>query len=317
MKSPAPDTIRPTGRGIGFYFWATILVLIAVTLVLVGLALLRPLPDAPTAPLPAQISLTQQQLGQIETRARQAGHQAVAAQLDPALDQMFQPVHAAIPAYAEFHYSVWGQYAELLAAGAETLGIEEEVGSLMREQLFAGFEDRHRAEMTRLDDIHRTALTDAFVREGETLAAISGQPLPQAVAMTLQDAQNRMLVTLPMASASATLAVVAIVKPIAKKIVAATAVKAAAKGLGKAGGIGGAATAGAIAGSTLGPVGTVIGGIGGGIIGWLAVDYAVVKLDEYFNRAEFEAELARAIDEQKAAMGQSILARFAATPDTP
>lgn len=301
-------------RGIAFYFWATILTLVTVTLVLVALALLRPLPDTATPP-PSAISLTQERLGQIETRARQAGRQAVAAHLDPALARLFAPVHAAIPAYADFHYSVWGQYAELLAAGTETLGIEEEVGSLMRQHLFAGFEDRHSAEMAALSKIYRTAVTDAFTREGDRLAETSGQPLPEAVERSLRDAQRRMLVTAPLASASATVAVAAIVKPIAKKIVAATAAKAAAKGLGKAGGIGGAATAGAIAGSSLGPLGTVIGGIGGGIAGWLAVDYAIVKLDEYFNRDEFEAELARAIDEQKAAMRRSILNSFAAIPE--
>ncbi|MDF3606885.1 hypothetical protein PE067_12555 [Paracoccus sp. DMF-8] len=310
MNPLSPATTRPTGRGIGFYFWATILVLIAATLILVGLALLRPLPDAPPAPA----SLTQQQLGQIETRARQAGAQAVAAHLDPALDRMFRPVHAAIPAYADFHYSVWGQYAELLAAGAETLGIEEEVGSLMRQHLFAGFEDRHSAEMAALTEIYRTTVTDAFTREGERLAETTGQPLTDAIEKSLHDAQRRMLVTAPLASASATVAVVAIVKPIAKKVVAATAAKAAAKGLGKAGGIGGAAAAGAAAGSVVGPVGTVVGGVAGAVVGWLAVDYAVVKLDEYFNREEFEAGLATAIDEQKAAMRQSILNSVGATP---
>lgn len=317
MNHPSPATTRPIRRGIGFYFWATILVLIAATLILVGLALLRPLPEAPATPPRDQISLTQEQLGQIETRARQAGRQAVTAHLDPALDRMFQPVHAAIPAYADFHYSVWGQYAELLAASAETLGIEEEVGSLMRQHLFAGFEDRQRAEMAQLGNIYRDAVTDAFAREAEMLATSTGQPLSDAVEMTLRDAQQRMLVTLPMASASATVAVVAIVKPIAKKVVAATAAKAAAKGIGKAGGIGGAATAGAIAGSTVGPVGTVIGGIGGGIIGWLAVDYAVVKLDAYFNRDEFEAELTQAIDAQQVALRQTILDGFATLPGQP
>lgn len=301
-------------RGMGFYFWATILVLVTVTLALVALAILRPLPDTATPP-PPTISLTQERLGQIETRARQAGARAVVANLDPAIERLFIPVHAAIPAYADFHYSVWGQYAELLAAGAETLGIEEEIGSLMRQHLFAGFEDRHSAEIAQLSEIYRTAVTDAFTREGEKLAEATGQPLTDAVARSLHDAQRRMLVTAPLASVSAAVAVTAIVKPIAKKIVATTATKAAAKGLGKAGGIGGAATAGAIAGSSLGPLGTVIGGIGGGIAGWLAVDYAIVKLDEYFNRDEFEAELARAIDEQKAAMRRSILNSFAAIPE--
>lgn len=294
----------PQRRGIGFWFWGTILVLIAVTAVLVLLALLRPVPE------PAQISFTQEQMNRIDAGAQMAGHKAIADNLDTALDQMFMPVYAGVPAYADFHYSVWGQYVELLAAGRETLGLEEEVGSLLRQHLFDGFETRHAEQITHLHGLYQQAVMDHFGEEAERIEAETGQPLPEAARLAMQDAQQRMMLTVPAAatgSAAANVAVIAIVKPIAKKVVAATAAKAAAKGIGKAGGIGGAATGGAIAGSFFGPVGTVVGGVGGAVVGWLAVDYAVVRLDEYFNRDEFEAELTAAIDEQKALMRDYIL----------
>ncbi len=315
---PAPAVTNR--RGIGFYFWSTIFVLIAITGMLVILAWLRPAPDmAATEGAQPQVSIAQrlvdrfqQQSPEILEQAQQAGQRAVAKDIDKALDRIFDPVYAAIPNYADFHYSVWGQYAELLAAGAETLGIEEEVGSIMREKIFAGFEERHSEQMAYLSGAFQTAAEASVERDAERLAADIGEPLTDALRQAVADTKRRMVMTVPAGSAAATATVVVIVKPIAKKIVTSTAAKAAAKGIGKAGGIGGAAMGGALAGSVLGPVGTAVGGIGGAVAGWLAVDYAVVKLDEYFNREEFEAELAAAIDEQKGAMREEILRIFGA-----
>ena len=314
MNSPSARAANK--RGIGFYFWSTIFALIGITAVLVILAMLRPVPDqsaSDTAQSP-QISITQEQLAQVEVRARQAGYQAIEANLDDALEQMFQPVYASIPTYADFHYSVWGQYAELWAAGKETLGLEEEIGSLMRKHLFEDFETRHVQQIEHLRKAYQQSVSGIFAQEGERLAGETGQPLPEALQLTLDDAKRRMIVTLPAAatgSAAATAVVVAIVKPIATKVVASTAIKAGAKGVGKATGIGGTAAAGAVAGSFLGPVGTAVGGVGGAVVGWLVVDYAVVRLDEYFNRDEFEAELRDAIDVEKARLRSVILAGYA------
>lgn len=324
VSSPAPDASpRPQAtpaprHGIGFYFWSTIFALIVLTAALVVLALLRPVPEHTASDLtpPPQISITQEQLEQIEIHARLAGYQAVEANLDGALDAMFEPVHASIPAYVDFHYSVWGQYAELLTAAAETTGLVEDVGSLMRQHLFDGFEDRHTEQMGHLEQVYKQAVTDRLAQEGKRLADDAGQPLPEAAQLALRDAQQRMIVTAPAVvtgSAAATVTVVAIIKPIAKKVVTATATKAAAKGIGKMGGIGGTTLAGASLGSFLGPVGTVVGGVGGAVVGWLVVDYAVVSLDEYFNRDDFEAELRKAIVEQKSVMRQQILNSYAAS----
>lgn len=325
VRDSSKPSARPmsVSRGIGFYFWTTLLVLIAFTSVLVVLAMLRPAPTtvANGTPQP-QISLTQelltrfeQEAPEIQERALEAGQDAVAANVDPALDQLFTPVYAAIPTYTDFHYSVWGQYAELFAAGAETLGIEEEFGSIMREHLFTGFEDRYSQQMAHLNGLFETAANNSVEKDAGALAVELGEPMTDAFRLVKDDMKRRMLVTAPTAatgSAAATVAVATIVKPVAKKIVASTAAKVVGKTVIKYTGVGGAATGGALAGSFLGPVGTIVGGAGGAIVGWLVVDYAVVKLDEYFGREEFEAELTSAIDEQKKAMRQEILRIFGA-----
>lgn len=304
-------------QGIGFYFWTTIFILIAFTAIMVVLATLRPTPDnsGEMPPVASQISFTQEQLTQIGVRAHLAGQQAVSAHIDTALNQIFNPVYQQIPAYSDFHYSVWGQYAELLAAGAETLRLEEEVGSIMRQRLFDGFVGRYATQTADLQVRYESAVADLFNREGRKIAAEQGAPLSEAAQLAFDDARQRMTVTAPAGSAAATVAVVAIVKPIAKKVVAATAAKAAAKGIGKASGIGSAALVGAAVGSSVGPVGTAVGSVGAALAAWLTIDYAVVKLDEYFNRDEFVLELTSAIDEQKKRMKQQFLHGYAKLPE--
>lgn len=321
---PAGDPPAPAAakrRGIGSYFWGTIYFLIAVTGLLVILALLRPDPgqldgeaeQPQVSHIQEALTRIQQQTPQFQERALQAGRAAVVANIDDAMDQIFQPVHAAIPGYADFHYTVWGQYAELLTGGAETLGIEKEVGSIMREKLFVGFEDRYLQQVAHLNEIYLSAANKSIETDAEQLAGETGEPMSEelktALKPILADTKQRMRVTVP-TGAAATVAVAVIVKPIATKIVASTAAKVVGKTVIKYTGIGGGAAGGALAGSFFGPVGAAVGGVGGAAAAWLIADYTVVALDEYFFREDFEAELAAAIDDQKAALQKKILRMF-------
>ncbi|MFT5365034.1 MAG: hypothetical protein ACI9VX_002673, partial [Dinoroseobacter sp.] len=63
-------------------------------------------------------------------------------------------------------------------------------------------------------------------------------------------------------------------------------------------------------GAPLGPIGAAVGGAGGFIVGWLATDYAVIKLDELFNREEFEAEIRAMIGAERAALRTILIAQI-------
>lgn len=299
-------------RGIGFWFWATILALLGATLLLVAIAALgRPAGPDDAAARPRS-SITQDQLDRITREAHQAGLSALQAGMDPVLDAVFAPVHAAIPAYADFHYSVWGQYAELGTAALEAAGFEQQVYGILRKHLFEGHDARLVEAVGQAQEIYEAAARDSLRRSGEALSP-GGWTGPAATA--LEDARRRMRLTAP-AGFLGGLGTAAIAKPIAGKILASTAVKAAAKGAGKVTGIGGTAAAGAAAGSLLGPVGAAAGGIGGAVLGWLIVDQAVIGLDEYFNRADFEAELCRVIEAERARLRDALLSRHGATLST-
>jgi hypothetical protein len=61
----------------------------------------------------------------------------------------------------------------------------------------------------------------------------------------------------------------------------------------------GGAGLGALGGSWAGPVGAAAGGAIGGAAAWFAVDAAVITIDEYFNRDDFEADLRVMVDEHR------------------
>ena len=103
-----------------------------------------------------------------------------------------------------------------------------------------------------------------------------------------------------------TVAVAVLAKALAKKIVASAAVKTAGKVGGGIGGRLGGAAAGAAVGSVLGPFGAVAGGVVGGAAAWLAVDGAVVNIDEYLNREDLERVLIALVDEQKASVKSAL-----------
>ncbi|MBC6437629.1 MAG: hypothetical protein GDA52_05710 [Rhodobacteraceae bacterium] len=86
---------------------------------------------------------------------------------------------------------------------------------------------------------------------------------------------------------------------IATKVSLAVAAKASIKGVAKGAGLLGGAGIGAAAGSWLGPPGAVVGGLIGAWTALFGVDMAVVRIDAYFNRDEFEAELREMVDEHR------------------
>lgn len=234
----------------------------------------------------------------------QAGREAVDAVviefLDPALDRVFAPVRAGIPAYADFHYTVLGEYTELAEA---VLG---RVSSGVQDKMFAGFDARLQAEMAGLDTQLVAAYVAAINGRLEALRASLANPdvdFGPVTQKAIADAQARFAVTLPvglMASAAVTggaakAATAGMAKALVKKIAAKTTAKAAGKlGATIAGG-----GAGALACSWAGPV-AVACGAAAGIAAWFAVDAAIVRLDEVFTRPDFEAELCALVAEFQA-----------------
>lgn len=268
-------------------FWGVIIALALITLLLVAVGWWRtedPQHGAVSIDRDALRALFEDALDQAVVGVRDEV-------LEPALDVVFAPVLAAIPAYADFHYSVLGEYAELIGSALGQAAAE------LESRLFAGFAGRLDTATARLD-------AELLARYSGAMAAGLGDTGTHAaplIAMVQDDARARLAKTAPIGVLAAG-ATSGLGKVIAGKIATKIATKSAAKAAAKTGGKWLSALTGAGAGglacSWAGPGAVVCAGVAG-VATWIAVDAAVIKLDEYFNRDEFEAELAAMVAEMR------------------
>ena len=279
------------------WFWGSIILMATLSVVLSVMAIYQQSADATATVsdryVPAEGSATEVSASELETllsAASGVAANAVMLQIVPMLDAAYQPAYDAIPKYADYHYSVWGEYAEL---GAAALG---DVGAKLEETLFEGLESRLESVQDELDQVF-SAEFQAEIQNKMARSEVSGASLGPLTESAIGNAQRRMLVTLPV-SAVAITGTKAMAALIAKKIATKLATKAALKAGGRWVAIGTTVGGAAAACSWTGP-GAAVCGAAAGIGAWLVVDNVVVKLDEYWNREDFEAELREMIDEQK------------------
>ena len=289
-------------------FWGVALLLaaMAVVLAVAGKPGGPPVhaPQVQTAELPPTL------LGRMIRDAAAAAVDEQEDRIDALLDAAFAPAYQAVPAYAGFHYSVLGQYAELADAA---LG---QMTERLEERLFAGLSARLNQAAQELDrgyasDFARR-LDDAIAQE--LPGAGGGVELGEASAAIRRDALQRMSVSVPVASTLAltgTAGVRAAAAALSRRIAGNIAAKAAARGAAKNMGSGSAAASGALVCSPGGPIASGACALGAAAAIWLATDAVAVRIDEYFNREDFEADLRRMIDETREQTRMELLAALA------
>ena len=226
--------------------------------------------------------------------------------IEKRLDHAFAPVYKQIPKVADFHYSVTGEYLELMAAGSGEVG--RDINRLLFEE--TNFNIRINQAMNFIYDDN----TSIIARTLETLRnrlqeyagfnAIEMGLIGDVATLTLEDAQSRFTTGFnvirgagSMVGASAVAAI--LTKTIGQKVAGKLVVKMGSKAAAKAAGVGGGAATGAAVGSVLGPIGTVVGGVVGGAVFWLATDKLIVEIDEHINRESFIAEITELVDAEK------------------
>lgn len=317
------------GAGAGRAFWITLALLFTGTLALLLLAALRDVtvpgraaaPAEPAeerdagGPAPARqpeptYTLPPGSLQRAAQAAARDAAQAVRARARAALAGVFAPVQAAIPAYADYHYSVLGEYAELArAALGGRLGpqLDARLGAGIEERLLGGLDGRLDAALAELDALYGAVFARSLrVRIAAAIPPPERQrPLAEASRLAIDDTLRRLQLSAPLAAAAAggtgALALKQILASTAAAVAAKSAGKAAGKGALKLGGsVAGGAGSGAAAGAFLGPVGAAVGGIAGAAAAWISVDWLVIRADEYLHRDDFESRLRALLGQQEA-----------------
>ena len=290
-------------------FWGTIIFLAVASLSLVTIGLLRSdqsTGDLREEPQPAhgepavqEVEIEPNTLQAVFERAASIARAETSDAIDPLLDELYKPVYGGVTSYADFHYTVLGEYTELVGAALGT------AADAIEDRLYDGFDDRLERVTNTLDarfaDEFRTALMQKL--QAEIPSELSDVPFAPITQRAIEDALARVRVTVPVGTVMATVggaaAIKAVSAAIAAKVATKVAAKAAGKGVAKGTGILGGAGLGALGGSWAGPVGAAVGGAIGGAVAWFAVDAAVITIDEYFSREDFEADLRVMIDEHR------------------
>lgn len=293
----------------------------------------------PCRPDPAARKALLASLGGELERARLAARESADQRVDADLDALFARLEPGVDAYLDWYFTVIGEYERLAALA--TGSFVKLMGKQLEQHLFV---DTGLAEqLTRLDESIRrdSAATlaetagnlEQLARERSTaapcalsrlnLGALSAAMLASPALGDLNRDAMRAATAVGGGAAAGALAA----KMLAKQTGAAVAAKLAAKkGFQTAAGLAGkvaakkggsillSAAGGAALCSPGGP-GAAICGILAGAAAWLAVDKAMVEIDEARLREEMRTEILQALEEQKPALALALKARQAAAID--
>lgn len=284
------------GQNLSRWFWGTIVVLAVITLALSLLANRQSQSlDTVSADQGSASDRAETKAVLVERSFRLAGEKSeeIRGRIGPLLEEAYAPVYEGIPAYMDFHYSLKGEWLEL---GSAALG---EMGTGLDRYLFAGLETRLGEITDALErdyaDRYVTALDDAIM-------AVPGgvDALGPTVTRAIDNAKSRIRATGGTFAGTAigALSLKTLTKGFAKKLGTKLAAKVAAKtGTKWIAAAGGAGTGAAFC-AWAGP-GAAGCAVAGAVITWVGVDLAMIELDEYVTRDDFERDLSELIDFQK------------------
>ncbi len=280
-----------------------------------------------------QLSLDMQEAVDDERNLLQ---QQLRQQIDAAVDRAFAPVHGHVADFADWYYSLTGEYMRYAhAVGGD---MAEYLEQRLRETVFlpAALDVNLDAMLMSLN----AGLVQEMAQSGGRLAAklqlfvaensrpsgageaVIGDSLnldqmfSSGLQLSTTDVGRQVFATLAATGTGAAIAKgmgAAVVKKTVAEIAAtksfhaasALLVKLAAKSAVKGGGALAGAGAGAMICSPAGPGALVCGAIGG-LVAWVAIDKAVIELDEALNRQLFEDDIHAAISVQQEQLKESL-----------
>jgi len=247
---------------------------------------------------------------------RQDALDAVDSGIDQGLDRIFVDIEAGVDAYLDWYFTVIGEYQRLAAVFTED--VTTVLSEKLEEYLFTRSDFATRLDNldSRLGDLSAerfAAMTSYLEAELEEAPCAAGR-IDLAPLADLDRDKFRAAAAL---TSGVGVGIVAS-KVLAKKAAAAVVGKVAAKKSFHAGaavvsktlakkGTSTALSAGL--GATLcapaGPV-AILCGVTAGLAAWLAVDKALVELDETLNREEMRTDILEALAEQQAVLGAQL-----------
>lgn len=204
------------------------------------------------------------------------------------IDEAFEPVYHGISKMADAHYSLKGQYLELMSGY-----FEDKVAEIMLQGLDQRLEQADQiVQAVYYQEL--TAKTSKFMRENNPgLFSSERGAVRQMLDIAVDDAKRRFTTPEMIVARTATLGIGA-----AGGVYTYRQLRAILRHTGKrTAGAGLSVAKGATVGlASAGPKGALIGAGVGLAVAWFGTDVVVIKIDEHLNREAFEAELRAIVD---------------------
>jgi hypothetical protein len=218
--------------------------------------------------------------------------------IDQKVDEAFAPVYTNVDSFLDFHYSVVGEYTELIGAATS------KVGSIIKKKLFGPTFNTQLQEVNKyVNQEYITALHDHYEQIDSHATKDINKTLNMVIFTKLnKDIEQRLSVqAIKLGSVVGAAAAIKIVGAVSAKIIAKTATKLAAKSAIKTSAKMAASGTAATAGLACGPLAFICAPVAGGVA-WFGTDALIVSVDEYMNRDEFKQEILQMIDKEKKAI---------------
>ena len=302
------------------YFWGTIIIL-AIVCIIANVTVEKKFSELNRVDREARLSIIinqfQSQYPQymkMTTELNVLAIKKIQEKINISIDKAYEPLYSQIKNFSEFHFSVTGEYTELLTA------LSGKIDNFLKEQLFepVNFDELLDNE---LENINKETLKIIKTEFKEMKNKIQNDMnledeeitflLEEILKISQDDMKYRMKNYVNNSFKGLGLGVgtgtgIIITKIISKKIATIISKKIATKVVIKGGTKIASVTAGAVVGATEGllcgpaawlcsPTGAIIGGT----IGWFASDKIVIEIDKYYNKDTFQQEIRNLIDKQK------------------
>jgi ribosomal protein L31E len=223
------------------------------------------------------------------------------------VNQAFSPVYNKIDTFLDFHYSVVGEYTELIGAATD------EIGSTIKDKLFGEIFDSDLEQVKeQVNHKYIETLKEHF-NQIDTLATkdINKTLNSQIFSKLNEDIKQRTSVQIiKLGSIIGTATAVKIVGAVSAKIIAKTATKLAVKSSIKTAAKTAASGTAATVGLTCGPFVLICSSVAA-TVAWFGTDAIVVSADEYMNREEFKQDIIEMLDKEKGAIREKLQTSYA------
>jgi len=215
--------------------------------------------------------------------------------IEDKVNQAFSSVYNSIDKFLDFHYSVVGEYTELIDAAIN------EIGNTVEEKLFGKMFDINLKEAKEQINRKYVEIFKKHFEYVETLATKDiDKTLNEQIFIKLNEdtKQRTSLQIIKLGSIVTTATTVKIISVVSTKIITKTATKLATKSVIKTSAKIAASSTAGTAGLSCGPFAWICSPVAA-TAAWFGTDAVVISADEYMNREDFRQDIIKMLDKEK------------------